>query len=398
MKKPSVLNINQSDLIIGGSDIYWKQLTSLLVEKGHHVKEFSSSASPTRSLPTAIDFNNPTITNALKYIYNREAKQKISYHLDSIDVAHLHIYYGKLTGSILGSIRSKQVPIVQTLHEYKLVCPIYTMHRNDKTCYACVNNKFYNCLLNSCNRGSLSRSLLTTAESYISLVTGSQKKIDAFITVSDFQKSEISKMGFPEEKLTTIHNFIDHSQHIPSNFTGEHLLYFGRVERVKGIEHLIRAMHHLRGHHGLKLLIAGTGNYLTEAQKLVDELGLGRSIKFLGRCTKIEINRLLGSCFASVTPSIWAETFGLTLIESLCEERPVIASRIGGMTEIIEEGTTGYFVSPGDTRKLAERILYLYQNPIIAERMGKAGRRSAIERFSPEAHYRKIMQVYKTVL
>ena len=205
-------------------------------------------------------------------------------------------------------------------------------------------------------------------------------------------------MGFPEEKLTTVHNFVDYSQHSPSEFTAKYLLYFGRIERVKGIEVLITAMHHLREHKDLKLVLAGTGNYLNDAKQLVEHLGLSDSVTFLGQCSQDEVSELLGGCFASVTPSIWAETFGLTLIESLSQERPVIASQIGGMTEILEEGSTGFFITPGNANELAERILYLYKNPSVAKRMGKAGRETVIERFSPEAHYTKIMQVYNTVL
>lgn len=396
-EKATILNISQKDIISGGSDIYWKGLGQLLERNGHQVKYFSCSNSDP-SLPSLIDFKNPGVKQALKHIYNTEAKKKILPYIESIDIAHLHIYYGMLTSSILTSLKKQGIPTVQTLHEYKLVCPIYTMERNGNVCFDCKNNNFYNAIKNKCKKNSLPRSVLSSIESYASLALGSQSLIQKFITVSDFQKNMIIQMGFPEEKLETVHNFIDHTEYDPKPFSGDFLLYFGRIEKVKGIETLLHATKLVLSKSDIKLVIAGTGSYLPSAIKLAEELGISDKISFLGHCNKTTINELLGKCFATVTPSIWAETFGLTLIESLCMERPVIASNIGGMTEILEEGKTGLFVKPGSVSDLAEKISFLYKNPSTCIRLGNAGRDSVIKKFSPQHHYQRVNEIYLGLL
>lgn len=396
-EKPTVLNISQKDIISGGSDIYWRSLGQLLEINGHQVKYFSCSNS-TPSLPSLIDFEKPGVKQILKHIYNPEAKKKILPYVENIDIAHLHIYYGMLTSSILTPLKKQDIPMVQTLHEYKLVCPIYTMERNGKICFDCKNNNFYNATKNKCKKNSLPRSVLSSIESYVSLSLGSQELIQKFITVSDFQKNMIVKMGFPEGKLETVHNFIDHTEYTPTPFIGEFLLYFGRIEKVKGIETLLRAIKLASKKSNVKLVMAGTGSYLPSAIKLAEELEISDKVSFLGHCEKATINTLLGQCFASVTPSIWAETFGLTLIESLCMERPVIASNIGGMTEILEDEKTGLFVTPGSAIDLAEKISFLYENPSVCIRYGEAGRQAVIRKFSPQFHYQRVNEIYLELL
>ncbi len=239
----NVININQSSRIHGGSDVYWASLSTLLRENGHIVSEFFSldpddaSEENASVYPQSIDFNRPGLLDAFKYIYNKDAANKLKkfIHNRNIDIAHLHIYYGKLSSSILGVLRSEGVPIVQTLHEYKIVCPVYTMFRNDKVCYECAGNKFYRGVINRCNRESVARSLVSVAESYASLALGSQLKIDRYITVSDFQRQLISDMGFDTSKVTTIHNFIDDSDFNPATVMPEFFLYIGRIVKEKGI-------------------------------------------------------------------------------------------------------------------------------------------------------------------
>ena len=125
--KFNVLNVSQSDQIVGGSDIYWLELAALLKNRGHLVSMFCASDND-EALPRVVDFNNPGFRDVFSFVYNFDAKRKIRPFLKSTDVVHLHIYYGKLTGSILSEIKKAGLPVVQTLHEYKVVCPVYTMH------------------------------------------------------------------------------------------------------------------------------------------------------------------------------------------------------------------------------------------------------------------------------
>lgn len=393
-----LLNVSQTDRVIGGSDVYFRALSDLLSAHGHAVENFCASEEDDR-LPSHVNFNNPKLKDIINFIYNKRAGQLISHKVDvfSPDIAHLHIYYGQLSSSILPVLKKKCVPIVQTLHEYKLVCPVYTMYRNDSVCFSCSGGAYFNCIKNRCNRGSLARSCLSAAEQVVSKKNGSESFVDRFISVSQYQKNLLVKMGVRENKIDVVHNFVDTKSSVPSEFVGEYFLYFGRVEKVKGLDKLIEAVSLLKGR-GINLVVAGSGGYLDEAVEYSQSLGVSAKVKFLGHCSKSRIRKLLKGCVASITPSVWPETFGLTLLESFSEQRTVIASNIGGMSEIIEDGETGYLVCPGDVGSLAERIEYLYDNPQVAEAMGLRAGLVVNSKFSEESHYRKLMKIYEGVL
>lgn len=397
----NILNVNQSSIIRGGSDIYWQSLSGLLKENNHVVYDYYSienGRDKTNCIyPKALDFENPDLMSILKYCYNVDAGKKIARFISDkkINTAHLHIYYGKLTASILKPLCEANIPIVQTLHEYKLVCPTYKLYRNGNVCHECRNNNFYNALVNKCNRNSFSRSLLSTVESYVSLLCGSQSKIEHFITVSDYQRNEILKMGFAPHNVTTIHNFIDDSGFEPSHKNPEYILYFGRIEKEKGIDVIIDAARILCTKN-IKFILAGEGSYLNRARSIVNELGLS-NIEFLGYKNKNEIIELINGSFTVIAPSLWYETFGLVLLEAFSCAKPVIASNIGGMTEIINDGVDGFLVLPGSAEELAEKIEFIVSNPRQAQYMGEAGYKKQKSVFSKQAHFKKLMSVYSQV-
>ena len=132
-----VINVSQSDEVLGGSDVYFRALSQLLLGSGVDVRDFYSSDS--EGYPSKINFEAPSVSGLVKFIYNKQAARCISEHVESFmpDLAHLHIYYGKISSSILPILKNADIPIVQTLHEYKVVCPVYTMFRGGRICYEC---------------------------------------------------------------------------------------------------------------------------------------------------------------------------------------------------------------------------------------------------------------------
>jgi glycosyltransferase involved in cell wall biosynthesis len=409
-----ILNISQNAHITGGSDIYWDSLTCLLQKQGHKVYPFSSfdkSKIPMNSIipnvakeyfPNTIDFNKRDIATLIRYIYNKNSKDALNNYInkicDKIDLAHLHIYYGKLTASILSVLTKKKIPIVQTLHEYKLVCPTYKMFDGREVCYACKNNKFYNCFLKKCNRDNLMRSMLSTMESYVSLLNGNQLKIDKFITVSQFQKFEIIKMGFNKKKLTTVYNYIDTKEYTNFNKCDGYFVYFGRIEKVKGIITLLKAMKIVVDNRpDARLKLVGSGEFFKTSQCYAKSLDL-RCVEFLGFKNKSEVNYIVGKAIANVVPSIWFETFGLTILEAFALGVPSIVSDIGGMPELVNDGVDGFIVAPGDSRSLAKRMIDLYDDVLLSKKMGKIGREKIISHFSPESHFQQLQKIYHEVM
>ena len=398
----TVLNVGQNYYIRGGSDQYQFALTQLLEDYEHQVIPFASNNSKnldtpwSKYFPEGVNFDNPNVWDLIEFIYSRKAAKsmKLLCREQSIDLAHLHIYYGQLTSSILTPLKQAGIPIVQTLHEYKIVCPVYSLMSDNKICQACNGSNFWQATIKRCNRGSIPRSLLSTIESYASHILGAVSKIDRFIAVSDFQRTKLVELGIPQEKITTVHNFIDLSDITPSQEVGDYFLFFGRLERYKGIFTLIEAASTLKD---TPLLIVGDGNDRPEIEQIIEKQGL-KHIKLLGFKQKEELQQLIKGSICTITPSEWYETFGLTLIESFAYGKPVIASRIGGMTEIITDGVDGYLIEPGNILELRSRMEWMSQNKAQALQMGSLGREKVAQKFNSKLHYQKLMKVYQEVL
>ncbi|WP_319420617.1 glycosyltransferase family 4 protein [Pleurocapsa sp. FMAR1] len=398
----TIINAGQNYHIRGGAERYQFALAQLLHHHGHQVIPFAAEHAKneitpwSKYFPKRVDFEQPTPKDLLEFVYSRSAALSMESLLydRQIDLAHLHIYYGQLTASILSPLKKADVPIVQTLHEYKIVCPVYTLLSDGNVCQACNGHAFWQATLKRCNKGSLSRSILSTVESYVSKMLGSVNKIDHFIAVSYFQREKLIELGLRADKVTTVHNFIDASDYQPSTALGEYFLYFGRLEQSKGIFTLIEAASSIKD---TPLLIVGDGTVRPKLEKLIQERELNHII-LLGFKHMQELQKLIRHSICTITPSQWYETFGLTLIESFAHGRPVIASEIGGMTEIVTDGIDGHLVHPGNAEQLRERMLWMAEHLTQAREMGLAGRRKVETHFNPESHYQKLISVYQKVL
>ncbi len=394
----TILQIAQRYQLHGGSDRVFFELERLLEQHGHRVIPFTAAdpnnaPSPYESyFPIAADFDHPRPIDAWRFLYSRPARASIRKLLGDhhIDLAHLHIYYGKLTSSILEPLKRSGIPIVQTLHEYKLICPVYTLVSGDTICEACQSQHFFRALPRRCNQGSLPRTLLSVAEAYLSRWLGNIDKIDHFVAISDFQRRKLIEHGVPANKISTLHNFIDSSAIKPQYRAGDYLLYFGRLERLKGVFTLVEAAAHL----SLPLKIVGTGKAEDELRAYAANTGLS-NVEFLGFQNGERLSRLIRESLCTVVPSEWYEPFGLTVIESMAHGKSVVASRIGGITELIDPGENGYLFTPGDAEDLAACLEQLATNPQAAAAMGQAGREKVEREFGPQEHYRRLMEIYQ---
>lgn len=398
----NVLNINQNHYIRGGSDTYYFSLSALLESKGHRVLPFAANhlqniESPFSSyFPRPVNFDNPGMLDLARFIYSGSAAKSIERYIENErpSIAHMHIYYGQLSASILNPLKRHNIPIVQTLHEYKVVCPTSHLLNNGQICEACQGSNFWQATLKRCNRGSLRRSALSAVETYTSHKLGAISKVDHFLAVSHFLREKVISLGVPSEKVTTVHNFIDSSLYTPSYQVGSYFIYFGRLERMKGIFTLLRAMSELRD---IKLLIIGDGNDKGEVERFIADEKLW-NVSLLGFKRGAELHDLIRGSICTIAPSEWFETFGLTLIESFALGRPVICSRMGGMPEIVSEGLDGLIFPAGNVPALTAHIRWMSDNPKTAVEMGIRGRRKVEEVFSSINHYQQVMKIYDSVI
>lgn len=403
MRTLRILNIGQNYRITGGSDRYMFSLAKLLEGHGHTVIPFAARHEKNEKsdwgayFPEAIDFDSPKASQIGKFIFSKAAADNLARLIEVArpDIAHLHIYYGKITSSILPVLRRYRIPVVQTLHEYKTVCPVYTLLRNNGAiCTDCSVGNYWRAVVHRCNRSSMARSLLSGIESYVSHAYGAIDLVDQFLTVSDFQRELLVKKGLPAAKTQTLHNFMDCSEIVSSTEKGEYFLFVGRIEREKGIFTLLEAMKRITD---TPLLIVGSGRAQDDVRRVIESQRLDH-VKLLGFKSGVELSELIRKAICVVVPSEWYETFGLVAIESFAHGRPVLASRIGGLPEVVEDGVTGKLFEPGNVEELQESLGWFVENKCRSTQMGEAARLRLEVKFSPSSHFRALDGIYRNLL
>lgn len=398
----TIINASQNYYVRGGSDRYFFALSDLLADAGHRVIPFSSvqpQNEPTpwkEYFPPGVRFESPGLGDLARFVYSPAAASAMTRLIadEQPDLAHLHIYYGQLTGAILGPLWRAGVPVVQTLHDFKLVCPVYSLMSHGRICEACQGHQFWRAALRRCNRGSLARSVLSTVESYTTRWLGAIDRVAHFIAVSHFQRRKMIELGVPAEKITTVHNFFDTTRLAPTVTRGEHFLYFGRLERLKGVFTLVAAAEAVRD---VPLLIAGTGPARAELEAIIRDRKLSH-VHLVGFQQGDDLARLIRGSIATILPSEGYDNCPMAILESYGYARPVIGADMGGIPELIEDEVDGYIVPPGDADALAQRMTTLAADGERSVEMGLRGRTRIEERFSAQVHYENVLAVYRRVL
>lgn len=395
-----VLQINNNHRIVGGSDNVYLNTGKLLENAGHEVSyfaarsEFDKPCKDSKYFCDGLDTKQARPKDALKFLHNPDAQRALKNMLSmrsEIEIAHLHIYYGRLTPAIFSPIKNFRVPVVQTLHEYKTVCPTYTMERRGNVCDLCITGTSLNCIKHRCKEGSIAKSTLIWMEHNLSKALGSIRLVDRFICVSNFQREILIEAGIPEHKLRTLHNFINATALMPAKVQSkeDYLLYIGRIETLKGLQTLLAAAEQT----GAELKIAGDGSWAPELTKCVSKLS---NVEYLGFVSGEPLKQLVQRARAVVVPSEWYETFGLTAAEAKAVGTPVIASRIGGLTEVVRDGIDGILFEPGNAFELATAIENLKHMDTV--QMGIEGMADIKARFSPQTHLAGLLAIYNDAI
>jgi glycosyltransferase involved in cell wall biosynthesis len=403
-----ILQVNKFHYPRGGADIYFLNLTASLQAAGQEVAVFCMDHP--KNLPSPwqkyfvshLSFNAGGLKNKLKtpgrVLYSLEAKRKFTKLVKDFqpDIIHIHNIYHHLSPSILTVAKKYHIPMVMHLHDYKLICANHSLFTAGQTCKRCHPNKYYQCLLHRCIKGSLAGSGLAALEMYLhhSILKIYENNIDLFIAPSRFMKDLVVRYGWPANKLIVLNN--PYSSDLKNNdnskntvLTGDYLLYFGRLSPEKGITTLIQAA----ASGGYKTKIVGDG---PDKDKLIKQAQqLQAPVEFIDFQAPEQLLPLIKQAQAIVIPSIWAENMPLTLLEALSLGKIVIASRIGGLPEIIKDGENGLLFTPGDANDLVKKIANLSNlNP---EQVALAAQKT-VENFSPAKHCQAILNIYQDVL
>lgn len=402
-----ILHVNNYHYPRGGSDQYFLSVIRALAERGHDVRTFATRHPRDVETDFRTDAELPVIDLSLspgplelvRFFYNPQAREHFQNLIADFrpDIVHLHIYYGQITSSILAPIKAAGISVVQTLHEYKIVCPAQSLLRNGRFCDACRQRKYWHAVRNRCNRGSLARSAISALEVLTSECLGARRYVDRFLAVSHYQRQCLIHMGLEELKITTLHNFTRCAEK-PSRHPGDFYLYVGRVADGKGLETLLEAYKIYRETCATRLLplhIVGTGPAEDRLKKMSNSLGLGETVKWLGYKSGRDLEQQYRKCRALINPSEFNETFGLNNLETMAHGRPVICSDSGAFPEVVRDNLDGYIARRGDAANFASLMAAMSEE--IAAQLGRTGFLRARESFSEEKHMANLEKIYAAV-
>lgn len=401
-----ILLINNQHYRKGGAHTVYFNTGELLQRHGHEVFYFAMKDENTlpyeydEYFPKAIDYRELSFlqkTRATKsFIYNKEAYQKLNEYIKLIkpDVAHVHLFMGGLTVSILEALKENNIPVVHTVHDYRLICPAYLfLNGRNEICEQCKEGKFYRCVFNKCSEKSLSQSGMLALDAYYRKWYKSPYKfMDYLIFVSNFVMQKHKEFGLPETiKFSVQPNFISNLETIVPNYQqGEYFLFFGRLSREKGILTLIESALNSN----IKLKILGTGALFNQIKEQETD-----NIEVVGFKQGEELIQIIRNASFIIIPSEWFENNPMSVIEAYACGKPVIGADIGGIPEIIIPNETGFLFKSKNKNDLQKK-LQIANNLTNKEYeyMGKNARKFAETFFNPKNQITNLINIYNELI
>ncbi len=346
------------------------------------------------------NFANKT-RNFYSYFYNIEAKKKLEYLLEAEkpDLAHIHLIFGGLTPSILVALKRKKIPIVHTVHDYRMICPAYTfLNAKGDICEQCKNRKYYNCVKNKCGKNNLSMSFVMAMEMYFrNIFFKPAKFFDGIMYVSNFSRKKHFSFDENLSKTTStvLYNACKNDNKLCETSKRDYYLYFGRLSYEKGLLTLIKSF---KRHKDKKLIVVGLGPLYNDIKELINIENL-KNIKLLGYKTGVELSDIIANSKYVIIPSEWYENNPMTIIEAYSNGVPVIGANIGGIPEILKNNVTGFLFPPRNDEELSNTIeisANITENEY--NELCINSKSFFNKNFSADQHYNLLIDFYKKVI
>jgi len=435
-----VLLINRNDFVDGGADRVFVNTVEMLQVASCNpdlsgLQRATCNVQPatfTRSsagLASTPDPRSLSFWGKLKaarsYLYNKQVATELDKKIKEFkpDVAHIHLIFGTLSGAVLRVLKRHRIPVVMTLHDYRLICPANAMlDRHGKVCEKCRGSHYCHSLIHRCSEGNVFFSAVIMIEAYLrKWFFKPLKNVDRFIFVSEFARDK--HVGFDKrysQKSSLLYNMTEETPET-APVRGDYLLYFGRLSKEKGLLTLIEAVKE----QDIKLLIAGSGPQEEELRRqetrderprdqetkgprdqettdnrqlITDNHQNHHNIKLVGYHSGAALEALIRNCSFVVLPSEWYENNPMSVVEAFALGKPVIASRIGGIPELVT-AETGFLFEPGNPASLSEAIKKANNLTEGAYReMSINCRTFALKNFNREQHLQELMRIYEQAI
>lgn len=391
----------------GGEDRVFEAEKNLLSNNGHEVKAITWANEKIKMYSGLDKFLLPA-----KTIWNQESFSRTKRFLKEFrpDVVHVHNFFPLASPSIYYAINEEDIPVIQTLHNYRLLCPAATFLRNGQVCQVCYRKSTVSAIPKACYHSSV---LATAAVSgmleFHRWVGTWRTKVDFYVALTEFMRDIFVGVGFGNSNVLVKPNFVSDLRlnlakriYNPSiHIEEKYAVFIGRLSAEKGANVAIRAWTKLGRTFPLKLVIVGDG---PERSKLQILAGNDDNIFFAGSKPHAEAMQFLSHSFFLVVPSIGFEAFPLTVIEAFSLGKPVVASGIGSLRSIVRddfdegENGTGLRFRPNDADDLAAKVEWAWKHRNEMEELGRQARLEYEANYTPEKNYQMLMNIYQTAI
>jgi len=383
-----ILLVHNSYQQPGGEDVVFSQERQLLERAGHQVLTYSRSNWEIAGYSAL-----KLVALGGRMMWARDSRREIAslLHRQKPDLVHVHNTFLMVSPSIYSACSEADIPVVQTLHNYRLLCPAATFFRHGGVCEECLEHGLWRGVLHGCYRDSRAETsavaLMLTVHRW--LATWSEM-VDCFIALSEFSRHKFIQGGIPAEKLAVKPNFVYADPGCRAR-SGEYALFIGRLSPEKRVITLLAAWQRLQVPIPLRIIGGGPEGESLEAH--AKQMGLS-DVRFFGQLPRDDVIAALKGARYLVFPSEWYENFPMTIAEAFACGVPVIASRLGAMQEIVEDGRTGLHFKPGDADDLAAKVDWAWTHPREMEEMGREARTEYEAKYTAERNYEMLMKIY----
>lgn len=375
----------------GGEDVIFEQECEMLKKAGHQVVTYCRSNWEVDRYPGV-----KRVLLAKRAIWASEIRSDFSELLrrEKPDVVHVHNTFVMISPSIYSACAEMNIPVVQTLHNYRLLCPAATFFRDGRVCEECLET-LWRSVEHACYHDS------HAATSVVALMLKAHRvrqtwtrEISCFVALSQFARNKFIQAGLPSERIVVKPNFVDPD---PAGRTsvGDFALFVGRLSPTKRLQTMLQAWKRLSVPIPLIVIGGGADRAVLEAEAAEAKLS---NVVFKGQLSRQDTLAALNRARFLVFASEWYENFPVTLVESFGCSTPVICSRMGVMQEIVEDGRTGIQFNPGDAEDLASKVEWAWAHPEEMTAMGKAARIEYETKYTAERNYPMLMQIYERAI
>jgi glycosyltransferase involved in cell wall biosynthesis len=373
----------------GGEDVVFQQEAQMLKKAGHQIVLYQRSNFEVQeysglrqiSLAKGAVWASDTRRDFLRLL--REEKP---------EVVHVHNTFMMISPSIYSACCEAEVPVVQTLHNYRLLCPAATLFRNGKVCEECVGGSFWPSVKYGCYHDSRPTTAVVALMLTSHQLRGTWKReVSCYVALTEFSRDKLIEGGLPANKVFVKPNFVDPDPRARTG-DGDYALFVGRLSPEKRVSTVLAAWKKLPLSIPIKVIGGGPDRPQLEAQAVKDGLS---NIQFLGQVPRDQTLAAINKARFLVFSSEWYENFPVTIAEAFACCTPVIASHMGAMKEIVEHGRTGLFFTPGDPEDLARRVEWAWTHPAEMREMGIEARREYESKYTAEKNLPMLMEIYR---